>query len=56
MLEASNAGDAIRLLHANPGIRLLFTDIDMPGPMDGLKLSAVVRDRWPPVHDHHHLR
>ncbi|WP_224741881.1 response regulator [Bradyrhizobium sp. 2S1] len=28
----------------------LFTDIDMPGSMDGLKLAAAVRDRWPPVH------
>ena len=27
----------------------MFTDIDMPGSMDGLKLSAAVRDRWPPV-------
>jgi two-component system, response regulator PdtaR len=49
VLEASDAGEAIRLLDANPEIRLLFTDIDMPGQMDGLKLSAVVRDRWPPV-------
>ncbi len=24
-------------------------DVDMPGSMDGLKLSAAVRDRWPPV-------
>jgi two-component system, response regulator PdtaR len=27
----------------------LFTDIQMPGSMDGLRLAAVVRDRWPPV-------
>jgi len=27
----------------------MFTDIDMPGSMDGLKLAAAVRDRWPPV-------
>jgi DNA-binding NtrC family response regulator len=36
-------------LIAQPSIELLFTDIDMPGSMDGLKLSAAVRDRWPPV-------
>jgi FixJ family two-component response regulator len=29
--------------------RRLFTDIDMPGSMNGLKLSAAVRDRWPPI-------
>ena len=28
---------------------LIVTDIDMPGSMDGLRLAAAVRDRWPPV-------
>lgn len=49
VLEATNADEAIEILMANPEIRLLFTDIDMPGSMDGLKLSAMVRNRWPPV-------
>ena len=49
VLEASNADDAIDILNAHPEIRLMFTDIDMPGSMDGLKLAAAVRDRWPPV-------
>jgi len=49
VLEASNADDAISLLDAHPEVRLMFTDIDMPGSMDGLKLAAAVRDRWPPV-------
>ena len=49
VLEASNADEAIALLESHPEIRLLFTDIDVPGSMDGLKLSAAVRDRWPPV-------
>ena len=47
--EAANADEAIRLLEIHPPITVLFTDIDMPGSMDGLKLSAAVRDRWPPV-------
>ena len=47
--EASNADEAIALLAASPDIKVLFTDIDMPGTMDGLKLAAAVRDRWPPV-------
>ena len=47
--EATNADAAIRLLTAHDDISLLFTDIDMPGSMDGLKLSKAVRDRWPPV-------
>ncbi|QPC91780.1 response regulator [Mesorhizobium sp. INR15] len=49
VLEASNADQAIALLEARQDISLLFTDIDMPGSMDGLRLSAAVRDRWPPV-------
>lgn len=49
VLEASNADDAIGLLEQHPEIRLMFTDIDMPGSMDGLKLAEAVRDRWPPV-------
>jgi CheY-like chemotaxis protein len=49
VLEANNADAAIRLLEANQDISILFTDIDMPGSMDGLKLSEAVRNRWPPV-------
>ena len=49
ILEATNADEAIQLLERNSDIRLIFTDIDMPGSMNGLKLSAAVRDRWPPV-------
>jgi two-component system, response regulator PdtaR len=48
-LEAGDADEAIALLESRPHIALLFTDIDMPGSMDGLKLAHAVRDRWPPV-------
>lgn len=47
--EASNADEALRLLDMHPDIRLMFTDIDMPGSIDGLKLAEAVRDRWPPI-------
>lgn len=47
--EAANADEAIAVLERNPDIHILFTDIDMPGSMDGLRLSAFVKDRWPPV-------
>ena len=51
MVEAQNADHAIAILEARQDIQLVFTDIDMPGgSMDGLKLAAAVRDRWPPVH------
>lgn len=47
--EAGDADEAIILLESNPDIRLVITDIDMPGSMDGLKLAEAVRNRWPPV-------
>jgi CheY-like chemotaxis protein len=49
VLEASTADEAIAILAQRPDIHLLFTDIDMPGSMDGLRLSLYVRNRWPPV-------
>ncbi|RXF69221.1 response regulator [Hansschlegelia zhihuaiae] len=45
--EAQNADEAVRVLEAHPEITLLFTDIDMPGTMDGLELAEVVHSRWP---------
>jgi CheY-like chemotaxis protein len=50
VVAANNAAEAIAILEARQDIHLVFTDIDMPGSMDGLKLAAAVRDRWPPVH------
>jgi two-component system, response regulator PdtaR len=47
--EASNAAEAIRFLELHDEIRLIFTDINMPGSMDGLTLAHYVRGRWPPV-------
>ena len=49
VLIASNADEAIHLLETTTDIRTVFTDIEMPGSMNGLKLAAAVRDRWPPV-------
>jgi CheY-like chemotaxis protein len=49
-LEASDADEALRILESRNDIRLILTDIDMPfGSLDGLKLAAAVRRRWPPV-------
>jgi CheY-like chemotaxis protein len=49
VVEAENATRAIEVLHQNPDVQVMFTDIDMPGGVDGLKLAAMVRDRWPPI-------
>jgi CheY-like chemotaxis protein len=31
------------------GIHVVFTDVQMPGSMDGLRLARFVRGRWPPI-------
>lgn len=49
VLEATNAADALQHLENDASIRIMFTDVDMPGSLDGLKLAAAVRDRWPPI-------
>ena len=48
-VEAVNADEAISILESRSDISLLFTDIQMPGSMDGLKLAHAVHDRWPAV-------
>ncbi|WP_286157376.1 hypothetical protein [Sinorhizobium sp. RAC02] len=37
------------IFELTPRVRLLFTDTDMSGSMDGLKLAMAVRDRCPPI-------
>ena len=48
-VAASNADEAIRILESRNDICAVFTDVQMPGSIDGLKLAQVVKNRWPPV-------
>src|SRR5947209_916474 len=48
-VEAVNADEAMSILESRSDISLLFTDIQMPGSMDGLKLAHAVHDRWPAI-------
>jgi two-component system, response regulator PdtaR len=48
-IEAKNADEAVAILESRDDIVLLFTDVNMPGSMDGLKLAHAVRNRWPPI-------
>ena len=47
--EAGDADEAISMLELHNNIRVLFTDVSMPGSMDGIKLAHFVRGRWPPI-------
>jgi CheY-like chemotaxis protein len=48
-VEAVDADEAVAILECRSDIALLFTDIQMPGSMDGLALARSVHDRWPPI-------
>jgi two-component sensor histidine kinase/FixJ family two-component response regulator len=48
-IEAVNADEALAILESRSDIDLLFTDIQMPGSMDGLKLAHAVHERWPSI-------
>lgn len=46
VIEAANADEAISVLQSRSDIRVLFTDVNMPGVMDGAHLARIVRKRW----------
>lgn len=48
-VEAVDADEAVAILESRSDIALLFTDIQMPGSMDGLELAEAVHKRWPPI-------
>lgn len=47
--EACCAAEGIEILERHADVRIVFTDIQMPGTMDGLALSHYIRTRWPPT-------
>jgi CheY-like chemotaxis protein len=49
VIEAANADEALKMLQTTPNIRLLFTDIQMPGAYDGMELARQVHARWPDI-------
>ncbi len=46
---ADSAADALKLLETYDDIRLVFSDIQMPGKPDGLGLMEIIRQRWPHI-------
>lgn len=49
-IEAADADEALALLDAHPEVTVLFTDINMPGSMDGLDLARRVHELRPDMH------
>ena len=50
VVEAADAESAICILELRSDVRAVFTDINMPGSLDGLRLAHAIRGRWPPIH------
>jgi two-component system, response regulator PdtaR len=46
-VETGTANDALHILRTIHGIKVVFTDINMPGDMDGLTLAHDIRQHWP---------
>jgi CheY-like chemotaxis protein len=49
VVEAKNADDVLKLLETRDDVRLLFTDIQMPGSCDGMDLARKVHALWPRI-------
>jgi DNA-binding NtrC family response regulator len=49
VLEAADADQAMALLEAHPEIRVLVTDVRMPGWMSGIDLARQAEKRWPEI-------
>lgn len=49
VVEAGNADTAINILKRRNDIGILFTDINMPGSMNGLELAEFVSETWPSI-------
>jgi len=49
VLQAANADGALEILEWRSDVALVFTDVSMPGSMDGLAMAHVVRKRWPKI-------
>jgi DNA-binding NtrC family response regulator len=47
--EAANANEAIAIMESNRSIRIVLTDVQMPGSMDGVKLAHYIHERFPPT-------
>ena len=49
VLEAKDADAALIVLESRPDVKLLFTDVQMPGSLNGMELAQEVHARWPHV-------
>jgi two-component system, response regulator PdtaR len=49
LLEAATADEAFELLRSGAEVHMVFTDVDMPGSINGFEFARLVRQGWPEV-------
>lgn len=49
VIEADCAENALEILKTRADVGVLFTDVNMPGALDGLDLARLVHERWPAI-------
>lgn len=47
--EAGTVDEALQVLEAAPEVRVVLTDIEMPGRLNGIDLAHLTRERWPHI-------
>ena len=48
-VEATDAAHALDILEGRADVRIVFSNIDMPHGLDGVKLAVSIRERWPSI-------
>ena len=49
VLDAANAADAVQILESREDIEIVFSDVMLPGALDGISLVGMIRIRWPSI-------
>jgi two-component system, response regulator PdtaR len=49
VFEAMSADEAVEILQVRLDVRVVMTDVALPGAMSGFDLARMVRERWPGV-------
>lgn len=48
-VEAADADEALEILKSRADVGVLFTDVNMPGALDGMDLAKLVHEQWPAI-------
>jgi two-component system, response regulator PdtaR len=49
VVQAANAAEALQVMKSRPDVDVLFTDVQMPGPLDGMGLARKIHEQRPNV-------